>query len=359
MADPSQRFPRHETGQVNDGPPSRRAARRRRVGHRLAVGWSDDDERRHRRLRSVLQQLLAETGRLPTGAVLCLSTIPFLLVHSLHQLLARHRSAGSLRLHLVNAVLSATFLVLALTGDDETPVLVLLRLWSPIVFYWWAYLWAGHNLHTIHPPGRTYDRAIIALEGRLLSQPSAWLASRQPAWLNELMHIFYFSYYFYTPLLALVLQAGGRLQQFEAMALAVNIGYALCYSIYPWTPVWGPRWALVDEDLLKERDRILDGFAITRFMNALAYSKVPHKGGAMPSAHSSTAIVFAVWCWRIWGGSGDVWGTAGGLLGVAIATGMLISTVYCRHHYVLDAVVGSALGAAALLLADALITGSG
>ena len=75
---------------------------------------------------------------------------------------------------------------------------------------------------------------------------------------------------------------------------------------------------------------------------------VAHKGGAMPSAHSSTAVVFLVWCWRIWG-------LGGGSLALVIVAGMWLGAVYGRYHYMMDILAGGLLGVAALILADALV----
>jgi membrane-associated phospholipid phosphatase len=224
---------------------------------------------------------------------------------------------------------------------------VLLRLWLPIVFFWWSYAWSGKVLHVYHPPDFSYDRPILAAEEKL-GQPSLWLARGRPRWLNEAMSFFYFSYYFYTPVLAVVLYGAGRLRDFEALALAVNLGYAICYSTYPFTPVQGPRWALVDEGLLPRDERVLEGYGFTRIMNAIIWGDLPHKGGAMPSAHSSTAIIFLIWCGRIWGGTGLA-------VGIAIAGAMFVSTVYGRYHYVVDVLAGLVIGLACLGVADLIV----
>jgi membrane-associated phospholipid phosphatase len=75
---------------------------------------------------------------------------------------------------------------------------------------------------------------------------------------------------------------------------------------------------------------------------------VAHKGGAMPSAHSSTAVVFLVWCWRIWG-----W--EGGAIALVVVVGMWFGAVYGRYHYMVDILVGGLLGVVALILAETLV----
>ena len=83
-------------------------------------------------------------------------------------------------------------------------------------------------------------------------------------------------------------------------------------------------------------------------MNRLMYQGLAHKGGAMPSSHSSTAFVFFVWGWRIWGFEGAV------LTGIVVV-GMWVASVYGRYHFVLDVLIGAVLGAVGILLADHLI----
>lgn len=290
---------------------------------------------------------------LQVGSLLCLATIPFAVVNSLYHLTARRPRERRARYHLVNAATIVFFTALAFWGAGrplgDAPALVFGRLWLPIVYYWWAYAWAGHTLHLFSDPDFSYDRPLIAAEERWFGNPSLWMARGKPAWLNEAMNFFYWSYYFYTPALGFTLYFRGDFRAFEAMALSVNLGYAICYLAYPWFPLWGPRWALVSEGLLPKREQILDGYVITGFMNRIMWTDTAHKGGAMPSAHSSTCVLFMVW-------SARVWGTTGLLVCGGIGLAMFVSTVYGRYHYVIDVIVGVVIGLVALGVADALVT---
>jgi membrane-associated phospholipid phosphatase len=289
---------------------------------------------------------------LQIGTLLCLLTIPFALVNSLHHALARRPVSNRRRIHAVNLLIAIGFGGLATTAQvdsgSSSGALVFARLWLPIVYFWWAYSWAGHTLHLMHPPEFSYDRPLIDLEQRLFGNPSLWLGRHRPAWLTELMSLSYWLYVLYTPVLGLALYAAGDYRRFEAMGLAVCIGYVISYSAYPWVPLWGPRWALVSEGLLPEAERRLPGYLITDWTNRIMWSSTAHKGGAMPSAHSSTCLVFMVWCWRIWG-------TGGALIGGVIGGLMFVSTVYGRYHYVVDVLAGLAVGLVALGLADLLV----
>lgn len=219
------------------------------------------------------------------------------------------------------------------------------RLWAPIVFFWWAYTWAGKVLHVLHAPDFSIDATLLGLEKRLFGQPSLWMALGRCPWLTEVMHFFYATYYLYTPLLGIYLHVQQRFEDFEAVSSAVLIGYASSYLLFSLVPVWGPRWGLVEAKLLDRSLQVLQGGLLTRWMNGIMYGGVAHKGGAMPSSHSSTAVVFLIWCWRIWGAEG-------GVPALVVVVGMWVGSVYGRYHYVLDILAGALLGLCGVAAAD-------
>lgn len=276
--------------------------------------------------------------------------LAYLAVHMIFLLTARHPPRQRLRLLAWDALLAAALAALLVASAGSGFVPEFLRLWGPVVFFWWAYLWAGRVLHVYHAPGRCWDGPLIRWEGRLLGQPSRWMARYGGRLTAEAMHLFYASYYLYTPVVGTALHLRGRLNDFESMSFAVLLGYLVSYSCYTLIPVWGPRWGLLEEGLIEGGRPALKGYAVTAFMNRLMYQGPAHKGGAMPSGHASTAVIFAVWCGRLWGWEG----LAAGWL---IAVGMMVSSVYGRYHYVADVAAGALLGWLALLLSDALFLG--
>ena len=217
-------------------------------------------------------------------------------------------------------------------------------LWAPIIFFWSAYLWAGQTLTAFHKAGFTYDQLIISIEEKWFGQPSLWWARNRPRWLTELMQFFYFTYFFYTISLGIYLHSQNRIQDFQTMSFAVLFGYLVSYTFFAITPAEGPRWALVSHGLLPASEQRQRGFWLTTFVEKIMYG-VAHKGGAMPSAHSSTAVVFLVWCWRISG-------PEVGIIALVVAVGMWIGAVYGRYHYLIDILAGGILGVFAVILAD-------
>jgi len=276
----------------------------------------------------------------------------FLCLHSLLVLVARReRLRWKLRILAVNVVLM-TVVLLALVAAVQTAgephgLKRVLLLWGPVVFFWWAYLWTRKILHSIYPPGKTIDRFLIDLEERI-GQPSLHWARAGNRYLCEFLHLGYNSYFFYTFGLGLYLDLHGRTSSFQAMTFAVMLGYLVSYLLFAVVPAHGPRWALVEEGLIRPDEQQMRGFAITEFTNRIMFGGPALKGGAMPSSHSSTAVVFLVWCWRIWG-------PEAGIAALLLVLTMWIGSVYGRYHFVLDIIVGGLIGWGAVYVADAVL----
>jgi membrane-associated phospholipid phosphatase len=219
-----------------------------------------------------------------------------------------------------------------------------LLLWAPLCFFWWAYFWAKHTLTALHPKEQRLDEWLIRLENRI-GQPSLSWAARPRPWLSEILHLGYLSYYLYTPVLGIWMQLAGRERDFQSMSAAVCGGYLVAYVLFALTPAEGPRWSLVDKGLLDPGRRIPEGLVLTRLTAWILYRGPAHRGGAMPSSHTSTAVVFAVWAWRLGG-------PEAGVPAVLLATAMALGAVYGRYHFVADVAAGAALGAISLRFAD-------
>lgn len=274
--------------------------------------------------------------------------IIYLIIHTLLVLRSRLQNWTLIRIVSVNLILGAYFLFCIFEPgfflNDAFPGSKIVFLWSPVVFFWWAYMWSGHMLRAFHPETFSYDRQIIAFEQKWFGQPSLWWARWGSPLVTELMQFFYFTYFFYTFSLGLYLHYHQRIEDFQAMTFATGFGYLISYTFFAITPAKGPRWALIEVGLLSPSEQRQNGYAFTKLVEAIMYDDIAHKGGAMPSAHSSTAVIFLFWCWSIWG-----W--EGGLPALIIAGGMWLGAVYGRYHYLLDVIVGAVLGILSLLVA--------
>ena len=219
------------------------------------------------------------------------------------------------------------------------------RLWTPLVFFWFGYKWCGWTLYAFYPPEASFDGIWIGLDG-LLGQPSLWMALDGPRWLTELAHFGYASYFVYAPILGIYLTYRRRYQAFEQFAFAVTLGYFVSYPVFALLPVWGPRWGLVAAGLLDASQQRLTGYWLTEVMSKLMWG-LALKGGAMPSSHSSTAVIFCTWCWKLWG-------RKGGIPATILGAGMFFGAIYGRYHYVVDVVAGILIGLVSMWLASKL-----
>jgi len=271
----------------------------------------------------------------------------YLIIHTALSLKATHSTKHKAQIVALNLVLGVYFVLLIAWGlslSELTGWSRFLLLWSPIIFFWWAYLWSKHTLTGVHSDGVHFDSVLIRFESRF-GQPSLNWASEGNRLLSEILHIFYFSYYLYTPVIAIYLDASNRLHDFGLISFAVTFGYLVSYVTFALVPVYGPRWSLVEAGLLPVSEQRAQGYWITEFINKLMFGGPALKGGAMPSSHSSTAVVFWYWCWVIWG-------VPGAIVGAIITGGMGLGAVYGRYHFVTDIVVGALLGIIGIILAE-------
>ena len=280
----------------------------------------------------------------------------YLLIHSLLTVKTSVTRATKLRIIGSNVLLSGYFLFFFWftwhVQNVQGVFATILLLWSPIIFFWWAYVWSKHTLNAFYTPGRTFDGFIIKWEGRILGQPSLWLSQKGNRLITEILHICYFSYYFYTLSLGIFLHKTGRLEEFESMSFAVMFGYLVSYTFFAITPVHGPRWSLFERGLLTNpSEQHQRGYLVTDLINRIMFGGPAHKGGAMPSSHSSTGLIFIVWACRVW--DAEV-----AIPAVVLVLGMWLGSVYGRYHFVADIIVGSIIGLISILLADYLILGT-
>ncbi len=243
------------------------------------------------------------------------------------------------------ALLVAFLLTYAIwSGTMPEGWLRLFLLWAPILFFWWAYAWAGMTLDAIYPAGHSFDPGILEFESKWFGQPALHWARRGNALLCEIAHLGYATYYFYTPAVGAALHLQQQFREFEQMSFAILFGYLLAYSGFALYPVHGPRWALVESGDLKREEQRMEGGPITALFRHIMWGGAAHRGGAMPSSHTSTGVVFVYWC-------GWIWGPAGFILAAAAFLLMIYGAIYGRYHYVTDILAGAVLGAGGIALA--------
>lgn len=116
-------------------------------------------------------------------------------------------------------------------------------------------------------------------------------------------------------------------RQFKALAITIIIVYVFSYIIYWFYQTKVTRPVILENDIF------------SRLVKAIYSHDNPYD--AFPSLHSSLATVFALYFWlttskRYWR-----------ILASLFAGLVILSTLFVKQHYVIDAVGGAALGAIA------------
>jgi len=173
------------------------------------------------------------------------------------------------------------------------------------------------------------DAAVVGWEHVLFpSDPSTTLAPRlHVAWVSELLHLAYASYYLivYLPPIALYLR--GRRDAFVSTTLALIVVYGICFITYALFPVDGPRY-LVGAAAAPEGP--IRSFVLTLL------DRGSSRGTAFPSSHVAASVVSSLCALRHQRGVG--------IMVSLVTVALTIATVYGGFHYAVDALVGVILG---------------
>ena len=200
------------------------------------------------------------------------------------------------------------------------------------------------------------DPVIIHWEQAWLGcQPSVLFMQMFPQRaVSELFYASYFSYYIMISGIGIALFVRDRMQFFHYVSV-VSFVFYVCYAIYIFVPVIGPRVFFheiagyelpgVSQALAPVAyypEGIHDG-VFARLVGWL-YKVAEAPGAALPSSHVAVALVTVFFSFvylrriRYWH--------------LALAILLCASTIYCRHHYVIDVVAGVITAAVLVPLAN-------
>jgi len=189
------------------------------------------------------------------------------------------------------------------------------------------------NLHdTVHfaNPHDIHD-ALIAIDQWLFgAQPCVWVQQFvHPVW-TEIFSFCYMIFFVFAPLVALVLLVKKQRREFRETLVTVILCFYCGYVLYLIFPAVPPRLAL------KHMFEVnLEGTIITNMTNQ-TINMLPHWSRcAFPSLHSAITLLSLIFAWKytritFW-------------VILPFCIGLIISTVYLRHHYVIDILAGWAL----------------
>ena len=215
---------------------------------------------------------------------------------------------------------------------------VLFRDSLPVLLVFEVYDGLGYMLHQINP--HDADSVLLQIDRLLFgTDPTLWLQQFVTPFLNDLVHLAYFSFYLVPILLAVVLWAKGKREAFNRFILGAANAFYLCYLGYILVPAAGPRATLAPFYRVS-----LEGTAITDFVRGFVASAESLQWDCFPSGHTAVILVVLWYAFRE--------ESAAFYFLLPIACLLLVSTVYCRYHYVIDLMAGIPVAAISVLLGD-------
>lgn len=222
----------------------------------------------------------------------------------------------------------------------------ILRDWVPFLFVVLIY----ENMHDVAGQVMDFDfasvlnRMDIAIFG---IEPTIWAQKLYSPLATDLFSISYALYFFFPLSIMFLLTLWGRRNDFRHMALCVTLSFIMGFLGYVFLPASPPRYFI--ENLYTDPVKLHGLFLFDRLQGAWDSLSVI-SGGAFPSLHvgiSTVALIYAYkfrndnkFCRIIW------------FVFVPLVAGLWFSTVYLRHHWVIDIFAGWVVAGVGYVCAD-------
>jgi membrane-associated phospholipid phosphatase len=241
-----------------------------------------------------------------------------------------------LTLHVV--VLILVFILGGVKGD--APVLKFIQHWYPFMFLPLFFTALHYLIPVIHP--QNLDQILINID-RLLTgtDPTVWLERFYNPFLVEIMQLSYLTFYFLPLLILIPLYFRKDYGRFEQLGFSFLLTFYLSYFGYLMFPALGPRYFLAHEQSI-----ILDGTGIYHSISTALNGLENIQWDAFPSGHVAIALVYSYFAFRFFRKTFYVT--------IPVVSMLILSTVYLRHHYVVDVMAGVMLFAI-IILTDKLL----
>ncbi len=264
----------------------------------------------------------------------------FLLLLSLANLIFSSRIQEWWLLILLNLSMGTVIVFLPRFATKRpSPFLIFLRNWYlvPVTLVVFKELYL--MIHPINP--HDFDELFIAIDRWMFGvDPTRWMAQWATPLLTELMQFAYSSFYFLFLIVGMELYKRKRMEEFEYGAFLCLFGFYLSYVVYFFFPAVGPRFSLHEfETTNTDLPGLLFTNALRDFVNMA--ESIPRNSpnpidfaqrDVFPSGHVQLTLVLMFFSYRYRVKSRHVIAVVGTLL--------VISTVYLRYHYVIDAIAG-------------------
>ncbi len=192
------------------------------------------------------------------------------------------------------------------------------------------------------------DRSIFGID------PTKWAYRFENPALTEFLQVIYVYYYAMIVVYGLEIYLWKRFNEFKYVLLVLFTGFFLSYLLYMVFPAAGPRFYLHNfSSISKELPGLLLTEPIRAFINF--GESIPNgisnpiefvQRDAMPSVHTTIALIIAYLSWKIRSKSFYFYLPYFFLL--------VISTIYLRYHYAVDIIAGIVMAVSAIIISNLL-----
>ena len=208
-----------------------------------------------------------------------------------------------------------------------------------LVFDTMTELIPGINPHDI-------DYILIRMDFALFgTYPTVWLERFNSPVPTDILQISYTSYYFLPIILGIVLKLKGRDKEFDTGLFFILLCFYLSYVGYILFPALGPRYVI---DHLQTKP--LEGNALSEWIYNTLNRIEGIKRDAFPSGHTAITLTVLHMAYRY--EKRVLW------IFLPPAIMLIIATVYCRYHYVVDVIGGVILYVITLILGNYILSKS-
>jgi membrane-associated phospholipid phosphatase len=178
-----------------------------------------------------------------------------------------------------------------------------------------------------------YDQAFFGFKNMII-----YLESWIRPWLTEWFSFAYLSFFFYLPIMGGYFFWKNRLNEWSLLVLTITLTLFSGYILYIFFPAVGPGVYLADLFT-----KTLDGAQITESTKAFVSTHGFAKG-TFPSLHVACSSVYLYFAYK---NSKILF-----IIFLPLVVSLWLSTVYLRHHYIIDLLAGFCLAIITIALAN-------
>jgi len=245
-----------------------------------------------------------------------------------------------------HAILIALVVLIAssasVSSSPPLPFASFIRGWYPVALIPITYKELSYLIPLIHP--RDFDATLAGIDHRFLGvHPTVWIERLTWPALTEALQLTYSTYYFLPLVLGIVLWRRRSRALFHFWVFIVVLGFYLSYLGYIAVPAIGPRFL---PSIVEAQTIPLTGVWLFQPVREMLDRAEGITRDCFPSGHTELTLLVLFYARKF---SRRVFWWL-----LPLGTGVIVSTVYLRYHYVIDVVAGALLTMAIVMIANPL-----